>query len=427
MKIALICTEKLPVPPVAGGAVQLYINEILPYISKEHDITVFSKAYPGLAAEETADNVRHIRVSAKSTARYVKSIKDHLDESFDLIHVFNRPRWVLDLCRDLPNTRFGLSLHNEMFLPDKIPGDKAVECIARVEFINTVSKFIADGVKKLYPMAESKLKVVYSGVNLEKYCTNWSPQGIANRMQLKDKLGIKDKKVVLHVSRLSPKKGTHIVLAAMRKVMESHPDTALVIVGSKWYGKNEEDDFTKHCKDLARQLSGPAIFTGFIPPSEIPDYYNIGDVFICASQWNEPLARIHYEAMAAGLPIITTNRGGNAEIIDEHINGLILRDYNNPDSLADHINYVLSNPQIALELGKNARETALKKYPWKRVAYEVFSSIKNENLPSCENKLPENTSDTGYKEEIFESSAENKLSEESSETMDYSGFFPSSF
>ena len=42
MKIALICTEKLPVPPVAGGAVQLYISEILPYISKEHDITVFS-------------------------------------------------------------------------------------------------------------------------------------------------------------------------------------------------------------------------------------------------------------------------------------------------------------------------------------------------------------------------------------------------
>jgi len=49
MKIALICTEKLPVPPVAGGAVQLYISEILPYLKERHNITVFSKIHPGLS------------------------------------------------------------------------------------------------------------------------------------------------------------------------------------------------------------------------------------------------------------------------------------------------------------------------------------------------------------------------------------------
>jgi len=56
-----------------------------------------------------------------------------------------------------------------------------------------------------------------------------------------------------------------------------------------------------------RTIKRPVVFTGFIPPSEIPPYYNVGDIFVCASSGMSP-ARIHYEAMAAGLPIITTDR-----------------------------------------------------------------------------------------------------------------------
>ncbi|RXE59921.1 glycosyltransferase family 4 protein [Acetivibrio mesophilus] len=377
MKIALVCTEKLPVPPVAGGAVQLYISEILPYIKEHHEITVFCKSYPGLSNNEIVDNVKYIRVPASNPARYIRNILDHLDESFDLVHVFNRPKWVLDLSKNLPSVRFSLSLHNEMFLPDKIPPEKAIECIDRVEFINTVSKFIADGIKKLYPISESKLRVVYSGVNPEKYSPTWSPDALRNKDVLKKKLGIEDKRVILHVTRLSPKKGTHIVLSAMKKVMESFNDIALVIIGSKWYGKNEEDDFTKQCKALAEELSGPVVFTGFIPPSEIPAYYNVGDIFVCASQWNEPLARVHYEAMAAGLPIITTDRGGNAEIFEHNVNGLIIKDYNNPDSFAECICYLLNNPDTALEIGHKAFETVLSRYTWQRVADEVLDPIKS--------------------------------------------------
>lgn len=376
MKIALICTEKLPVPPIAGGAVQLYISEILPYLSTQHDITVFSIGHPKLKNIEEVDKVKYVRFPVQNSEQYVEGIKSAIDDNYDLVHIFNRPRWVLDLSQVLPNTKFSLSLHNEMFAPEKIPAAKAVECIDRVEFINTVSKFIADGVKKLYPSAENKLNVVYSGVNTDKYHASWTKEAVSNRLALKSKLGIENKKVVLHVSRLSPKKGNHIVLKAMKKVMEVHPDSALVVVGSKWYGKNEEDDFTKQCKALAGQLSGPVVFTGFIPPSEIPSYYNIGDVFVCASQWNEPLARVHYEAMAAGLPIVTTDRGGNAEIFENNKNGLVISDYSNPDCFAEHINYLLSNPEKAAELGRNARQSAEDLYSWQRVASDVFSRIK---------------------------------------------------
>jgi spore coat protein SA len=402
LKIAFICTEKLPVPPVSGGAVQLYINEILPYISKKHKITAFSIEHPSLSKDETINDIRYIRIPAKSSGRYVNGIKQYLlDESYELIHVFNRPRWVLSLSKVLPNTRFSLSLHNEMFAPSKISYAEAVECINRVDFINTVSIFIADGVKKLYPTAENKLNVVYSGVNLDDFAANWSPIGISNKMQLKKKYGIDNKKVVLHVSRISPKKGTHIVLHAMKKVAEAYPDSALVIVGSKWYGKNEEDEFTQYCKTISKEVNAPVIFTGFIPPSEIPPYFNMGDVFVCASQWNEPLARIHYEAMAAGLPIITTDRGGNAEIIEENINGLVLKDYSNPDSLADYINYLISNPDKAAELGKNARKGAEENFSWKRVADDVLASVTTDSKNILPEKNNHHKTDIEAKEDNF--------------------------
>jgi spore coat protein SA len=388
LKIALICTEKLPVPPVAGGAVQLYIEGILPYLSKHHDITVFSIEDQRLPKEEIKDNVKYLRVQALSANKYIQNVKQLLGNSFDLVHVFNRPKWVLTLSKDLPKTKFSLSLHNEMFVPDKITEVQALECIKRVEFINTVSKFIADGVESLYPAAKDKLNVIYSGADSNIYKPNWTDAGKINRYNLKEKYNLTGKKVVLFVSRLSPKKGPHILMKAMIKVAEKHPDTALVIVGSKWYGKNEIDEYTKSLQALVSSMNCPIIFTGFLPPSEIPALYNIGDIFICSSQWNEPLARVHYEAMAAGLPIITTNRGGNAEVVPDGENGLIIDDFKNSDSFAEKINYLLDNPALASEMGHKGRLMAEQKYNWQRVAQDVqkqFSKV--EVITQTPNKL----------------------------------------
>lgn len=381
LKIALVCTEKLPVPPVAGGAVQLYIDGILPYLTKQNDITVFCIQHPSLPNEEVRDNIVYIRVPAPSKASYLKNVKDRLSNNFDMVFVFNRPLWVLPLSRELPGVRFGLSLHNEMFHPEKINDQQGSECISRVEAINTVSSFIAKGVAARFPEAESKLNVIYSGVDTDKYHPVWTPEGLKNKALIKEKLGISNHKVILFVGRLSNKKGVDVLIKAMQKVMKTHKDTALAVIGSKWFGKNESDDYTLSLERLASSLNGPVAFTGFLPPSEIPPYYDTGDIFICPSQWNEPLARVHYEAMAAGLPIITTNRGGNAEVLIRGENGLVLDDFDNvrncrnPDYMAEHIAYLLDNPALAWEMGKKGRKLAEEKYNWKRVADDFQKSM----------------------------------------------------
>jgi len=368
----MICTEKLPVPPIRGGAIQQYIDAVLPYIQEKHDVTVFSVEDPGMPQKEDNRNTHIIRVNGMNKHEYIKNVISHLQQDYDLIHVFNRPKWVNAIADVYPNAEISLSIHNEMFLPSKISKSDGERCVRKVKFITTVSRFIADGIKKLYPEAESKLHPVYSGVDIHRYQPVWSAEALQIKDQLKTKYGLENKKVVLYVSRLSPKKGAHILLKAMKNLLVSHPDTALVIVGSKWYGDNQEDSYVRQVRQMSEDVDTNIIMTGFLPPKEVISHYYLGDVFVCASQWREPLARIHYEAMAAGLPIITTDKGGNAEVVRGAGNGIVIGEYNQPQAFADAITYLLDQPAIALEMGKAGRQLAEEKYSWERVAADLI-------------------------------------------------------
>jgi spore coat protein SA len=321
---------------------------------------------------ETIDNVKYIRVPGKPDTVYVNNLKAALEPGFDLAHVFNRPRFMLALSEKFPGMKFSLSLHNEMLHPDKIPDEAALRCVQKAEFINTVSRYIADTVKNRIPEAEGKLRVVYSGADPAKYHVPWSPEGEAIKREMQLKYGLQGYKTILFVGRLSVKKGVHVLLKAMDKIMSGRKDVALAIVGSKWYGNNETDDYANSVRAAAKNLPGPVIFTGFVPPSEIPSLYNIGDIFVCASQWNEPLARVHYEAMAAGLPIITTNRGGNAEVIEGYGNGIVINEYSDPLAFASTITKLLDDPDSARKMGMAGRKLAEEKFNWERVAAEVL-------------------------------------------------------
>ncbi len=365
----------LPVPPVAGGAVQQYIEGVSPYIAKRHEVTVYSINYPVLSDTEFINEVKHVRIHANSLHKYLKGLKTLIDKDFDFIYIYNRPEWIMELEEIFPNSKFALSIHNEMFDPRKLPSEIAVKCIEKVKFINTVSKFIANSIIGLYPQAKEKVHVVYSAADPDKYVTAWSNQGMLNRNAVKRYYNIENYRVVLYVGRLNEKKGPHILIRGFELLMKYRNDVALFVIGSRWYGENDIDNFTKALHSMATGLSNPIIFTGFLTPKEICTIYNAADIFVCPSQWNEPLARVHYEAMASGLPIITTNRGGNAEVISGFSNGIVIDDYTNPEQFAYHINYILNSPHIAYEMGRSGRQLVEEYFNWKRVSEEILSEL----------------------------------------------------
>ncbi len=378
MKIALICTEKLPVPPIRGGAIQVLIDGVLPYLNERNDVTVFGIADPDLDPAEIKNGIEYIRVPQEN---YVSHIHNALAQkfadrvSYDLVHVFNRPLDVLTYKLAQPNSRFVLSLHNEMFKDTKITQEAGEAVIQSVERIMTVSAFIAKTITNRFPIAIGKVQPVYSGMDLMKYTPIWDENVQSLRAELRGKYKVDGKKVILFVGRLSKVKGPEILLEAMKDVLVVHPDAVVVIVGSKWFSDETIDDYGKMLRSLAKSLgSNKVIFTGFVPPIQIPTMYLLGDLFVCSSQWEEPLARVHYEAMGAGLPIITTNRGGNAEVVHHNLNGIVLDDYTNSKAFSEAIIDLLSNADKANALSREGRKHAENTFGFEQV-YERLENF----------------------------------------------------
>lgn len=373
MKLAFVCTDKLPSPAIEGGAIQILIDGIAPIIGAEHELTIFSVSHRALPREEVRDGIRYVRFPK---ARYISGVAGALRRAkpaFDVVHVFNRPYNIPNYRSASPRSRFVVSLHNEMFHPEKISIPRGRWVVRAVEKILTVSDYMGSTVKVRFPQAAGKLKTVYSGVDLVAYHPPWTAEGAAVRQAMRQKYGCADKKVILFVGRLSNKKGPHILIKAFKELLAERDDLMLAIVGSKWFGDNTVDDYVRYLHRLSLPIKDKIIFTDFVKPVDIPHYYLLGDVFVCASQWQEPLARVHYEAMAAGAPIITTRRGGNAEVIDQGKTGIVLDDYRNPQAFADAIRSILSKPDKGLSMAKNARIIAEQNFGFQRVAQDLMA------------------------------------------------------
>ncbi|NRF43101.1 glycosyltransferase family 4 protein [Bacillus subtilis] len=385
MKLAFICTEKLPAPAVRGGAIQMMIDGVTPYFSSRYDLTIFSIEDPALPKRETKDGVHYIHLPKE---HYREAVADELRaSSFDLIHVFNRPLNVSLYKKASPNSKIVLSLHNEMFSEKKMTFAQGKEVLDNVSMITTVSEFIKQTVIERFPEAEDITKVVYSGVDLNSYPPVWTMKGSAVRKTYRKKYGIEDKKVILFAGRLSPTKGPHLLIHSMRRILQQHSDAVLVIAGGKWFSDDSENQYVTYLRTLALPYRDHIIFTKFIPADDIPNLFLMADVFVCSSQWNEPLARVNYEAMAAGTPLITTNRGGNGEVVKDEVTGLVIDRYNKPSSFAKAIDRAFTDQELMSKMTKNARQHVEALFTFTHAAkrlntvYQSVLTPKNKQFP----------------------------------------------
>ncbi len=395
MKILMICTEKLPVPPVLGGAIQTYIAGSLPYLSKIHDITVLGIQHSSLVNEESVNGIRYVRVPGIIFKVYQEEVCRYLEvNDFDLIHIFNRPRLVLPVRKAAPHAKIVLSMHNDMFNHDKIPPEEASAALEEVSTIITVSDYVGSVIKKLYPQSGSKIRTIYSGIDIERFLPGDNPKMQKVRSEIRKKYGLENKTVILFTGRLSHNKGVDRLIRAIPGLSKKFNDLALVIVGSNWFSQNHVTDYVAYVRALAKRLEIPVVNTGFVAPGETQNWFAAADLFVCTSIWQEPLARVHYEAMAAGLPIVTTARGGNPEVILLGKNGLVVEDPLDPRCFEEKISDLLLNRALMKEMGIKGRELAVSRYTWDRVASEILEvwdlSSLNSSVVSLNEKNSEN-------------------------------------
>lgn len=178
-----------------------------------------------------------------------------------------------------------------------------------------VSNYVAEQVQKkdnpIGPIDPEKTRVLYNCIDTNHF------QRVLDENKLKnyrEKHGIKeDDKVVIFVGRLSKEKGVDKVLDAV--IALDRPDIKLVIVGSLIYNVNIQDEYQQMLHKKAEILGDRVVFTGYISQDELPAYYSMADVAVLPSMWDEPAGLTMIEAMACGLPVITTNSGGIPEYV----------------------------------------------------------------------------------------------------------------
>ncbi len=160
-----------------------------------------------------------------------------------------------------------------------------------------------------------------------------------------------------------------MLVRAMSQI--KHSDAVLVIVGAAWYSDDRVSDYIAYLRTMAETSPLPVMTTGYVQASDVHKWFCAADLFVCTSIWEEPLARVHYEAMAAGLPLITTARGGNPEIIRNN-NGVIIQNPEDPAEYAAQINKMLSNIGESRQMGLSGRKLAEDHFTWSHVAGNIL-------------------------------------------------------
>lgn len=164
-------------------------------------------------------------------------------------------------------------------------------------------------------------------------------------------LGLDGARVVLYVGRLIGIKGVDTLIEAIANVRATEPRVTLVIAG---YGP---DETALKLLVSTKGLTDNVRFLGHVSLDELPRYYALADLFVLPSR-QDVWGLVLNEAMAAGLPLITTDRvGGSADLIEPGGNGFVVP-AGDVTALARAIEAIVTNAALAERMGRRSRELA---------------------------------------------------------------------
>ncbi len=204
------------------------------------------------------------------------------------------------------------------------------------------SRMVRDEIRAHFGTPEAKLHVIYNGIDLEAFHPRLRE---AYRSTMRQKLGIPQHAPVhLHVGSGFERKGVFRLIEAFARARR--PDAHLVIVG--------RDKAQTRAERLAssRGIASRVHFAG--AQEDMGPWYGAADAFALASLY-DPFPNAALEAMACGLPVITTPQCGTAELIEEGMNGYVVGALE-VDALADRLARL--DVLAAQEMGRRARKRA---------------------------------------------------------------------
>lgn len=223
--------------------------------------------------------------------------------------------------------------------------------VSLIDLVTANSKYIAGCVKSIY---RRDAKIIYNGVDTSKYMPSPPYAEIVSSLK-------RNEKAVLAMGSLSPRKNNTAVIKAFKLILDK-VEARLFIAGN---GPERQK-----LEELTRTLSirDKVVFLGFVPEESIPQVYSSVDLLIYLPI-AEPFGLVPLEAMACSVPVVANNQGGNPEIVIHGETGFLVT----PDAreTANACIKVLTNPQLAKEMGEKGKKRVNEFFEWKSMVQEM--------------------------------------------------------
>jgi UDP-glucose:(heptosyl)LPS alpha-1,3-glucosyltransferase len=341
-----------------------YVGKVVPYfLKKGHEAHIFTSQYDLLPKEAI---IHKIHVPFKSFYRR--------ESYFFLVSTLIKKLCKTDISMAQATRFFSPNVAYMQFVykawieylknsgkqPSQI--EKIVEAVENYNLkiakaVIAMSKTIKSQLIKYHGIPSEKIKVIYSGVDLNEFNPNNKK---IYRNEIRRKHLLSDEKVLLFVGNPYYRKGLNFLVKALPKI-----HAKLFVVG-KDLGKDRIENYKKEAEKMSCEEK--LIYCGFT--SEVYKYFAAADIFVLPTLY-EPFGLVVLEAMASGLPVIVSKVAGAAELIEDGKDGLLLENPKDPEEIAKKINYLLEDDSLRKRIGRNARKKA-EKYPWSRTAEEML-------------------------------------------------------
>lgn len=215
---------------------------------------------------------------------------------------------------------------------------------------------------------DSRITVIRNGVDMSLYA------GRTNSSHVRRELGIPDSSpIVVMLARLNPQKGVDDFIKAASLLRLSHPDVRFLIVGAKVQYKegvfSHDREYLQELQQLAANVGAgeSVIFAGH--RTDTPEILAQAAISVLPSH-SEGLSNTLLESMAAGIPTVATNVGGNPELVKDQVNGILIP-VQSPEHLAQALRVILDDSQLAQRFGREAKIMATKGFSLEKMTADT--------------------------------------------------------
>ena len=240
--------------------------------------------------------------------------------------------------------RVVLHLHNAHL----VEGPRRLMRRVQVDRLVFASNFLLEQARSKFP-ALGASSVLYSGADESIF---YPAAGVRRHSE---------PPTVLFAGRLVANKGVHVLLDAMKLLQKEAVPLRAHIVGSSSFGVGRETAYIRRLK----ATSPPSVaFLSYRSGRALGDLFRRADMFCSPAVWDEPFGLVNVEALASGLPVVTTYSGGTREIFSS--GGGIMVERGSAAHLASALRRLAENPEFRTHLGQEGYAAFLDRFTWSK-------------------------------------------------------------